>query len=373
MLAELYHPNIGLAARLREDRRRACILVLEFVDGFSLAALLKKRPGVATGQRGRHRRRRRARPRARARARHRPPRHQARQHPDQPARRREDLRLRHRAALARTSRWACRRLASKTWRRLAPLRTCRRSRSSARASTRGATSSRSASCSTSCVCGARPFERGDESDRRPSAHRIRRDPPIPLHRRAPDVPLALERIVMRAIEKLPADRFQTAEALAEQPRGARQRALGAARRRAGRARARARRPRSTARRHQRGRRPARARASLGATRDRGASRPRRLAVAGGIVAPDDGAPGGTARRARDPLELVPAVAWIPARAGHAMGRGVGRRATRRRHARSLAAFRCHPARTTSRWCTRTRPSRSAPSSSSRARPAPSTS
>ncbi len=65
------------------------------------------------------------------------------------------------------------------------------------------------------LCGARPFERSDEGDRRPSAHRIRRDPPIPLHRRAPDVPVALERIVMRAIEKLPADRFQTAEALAQ--------------------------------------------------------------------------------------------------------------------------------------------------------------
>jgi serine/threonine-protein kinase len=66
------------------------------------------------------------------------------------------------------------------------------------------------------VCGARPFERGDETDRRPAAHRIRRDPPIPLHRRAPDVPPALERIIMRAIEKLPADRFQSAAALAEQ-------------------------------------------------------------------------------------------------------------------------------------------------------------
>lgn len=66
------------------------------------------------------------------------------------------------------------------------------------------------------VCGARPFERGDEADRRPAAHRIRRDPPIPLHRRAPDVPLALERIIMRAIEKLPVDRFQSAEGLAEE-------------------------------------------------------------------------------------------------------------------------------------------------------------
>jgi serine/threonine-protein kinase len=63
--------------------------------------------------------------------------------------------------------------------------------------------------------GARPFERGDEAERRPAAHRIRRDPPIPLHRRAPDVPVALERIIMRAIEKLPADRFQSAESLAE--------------------------------------------------------------------------------------------------------------------------------------------------------------
>jgi len=66
------------------------------------------------------------------------------------------------------------------------------------------------------LCGARPFERGDEGAGRPSAQRIRRDPPIPLHRRAPDVPLGLERIVMRAIEKLPSDRYQTAEALADQ-------------------------------------------------------------------------------------------------------------------------------------------------------------
>jgi hypothetical protein len=66
------------------------------------------------------------------------------------------------------------------------------------------------------VCGARPFERGDETDRRPAANRIRRDPPIPLHRRAPDVALALERIIMRAIEKLPVDRFQSADVMAEQ-------------------------------------------------------------------------------------------------------------------------------------------------------------
>ncbi len=68
----------------------------------------------------------------------------------------------------------------------------------------------------SLFCGARPFERGDEGEQRPTAHpRIRRDPTIPLHRRAPEVPVALERIVMRAIQKLPADRFPTAEAMAE--------------------------------------------------------------------------------------------------------------------------------------------------------------
>jgi serine/threonine-protein kinase len=65
------------------------------------------------------------------------------------------------------------------------------------------------------VCGARPFERGDERDRTATAHRIRREPPIPLHRRAPEVPMALERVIMRAIEKLPADRFRSAEALSE--------------------------------------------------------------------------------------------------------------------------------------------------------------
>lgn len=66
------------------------------------------------------------------------------------------------------------------------------------------------------VCGARPFERGDESDGQLAAHRIRRNPAIALRNRAPEVPAALERIVMRAIEKLPADRFQSAEAMAEQ-------------------------------------------------------------------------------------------------------------------------------------------------------------
>ena len=64
-------------------------------------------------------------------------------------------------------------------------------------------------------CGARPFERGDEKDRRAAAQRIRRDPPIPLHRRAPEVPRALERVIMRMLEKLPADRYATAQAVLE--------------------------------------------------------------------------------------------------------------------------------------------------------------
>ena len=87
------------------------------------------------------------------------------------------------------------------------------------------------------VCGARPFERGDETDRRAAAHRIRRDPPIPLHRRAPDVPRALERIVMRAIEKLPADRYATAQRLGRAARGVRRGDVASAARRARRPRA----------------------------------------------------------------------------------------------------------------------------------------
>ncbi len=69
------------------------------------------------------------------------------------------------------------------------------------------------------ISGVRPFDRRDGTDERPAAHRIRRDPPVPLHRRAPHVPVAVERIVMRAIEKLPGDRFQTAGALAEELEG----------------------------------------------------------------------------------------------------------------------------------------------------------
>ena len=65
------------------------------------------------------------------------------------------------------------------------------------------------------LCGARPFETGDEKDRRAAAQRIRRDPPIPLHRRAPEVPRVLERIVMRMLEKLPVDRYGSAQSVAD--------------------------------------------------------------------------------------------------------------------------------------------------------------
>ena len=63
------------------------------------------------------------------------------------------------------------------------------------------------------ICGSRPFDRSDD---RPFAQRIRRDPPIPLHRRAPEVPHGLEQVIMRAIEKLPANRMQSAAELADQ-------------------------------------------------------------------------------------------------------------------------------------------------------------
>ncbi len=65
------------------------------------------------------------------------------------------------------------------------------------------------------LAGARPFDRDGDHDKRAAAQRIRRDPPRPLRERAPDVPRALERIVMRCVEKLPADRFASAEEVAD--------------------------------------------------------------------------------------------------------------------------------------------------------------
>ncbi|MEO8874079.1 MAG: serine/threonine-protein kinase, partial [Polyangiaceae bacterium] len=63
------------------------------------------------------------------------------------------------------------------------------------------------------LCGSRPFEKDDKTTE--AAQRIRRDPPTPLRVRAPDVPRSLERIVMRSLAKLPGDRFTSASAVAD--------------------------------------------------------------------------------------------------------------------------------------------------------------
>jgi serine/threonine-protein kinase len=66
------------------------------------------------------------------------------------------------------------------------------------------------------LTGVRPFDGDDPDDRRAAAQRIRRDPPKPMRSRGADVPRTLDRIVMRALEKLPVDRFTSAAALAEE-------------------------------------------------------------------------------------------------------------------------------------------------------------
>jgi len=65
------------------------------------------------------------------------------------------------------------------------------------------------------LTGARPFEGEDAKDKRASTLRIRRAPAAPLRVRAPEVPRPFERVVMRLLEKLPADRYASAGALAE--------------------------------------------------------------------------------------------------------------------------------------------------------------
>jgi serine/threonine-protein kinase len=61
--------------------------------------------------------------------------------------------------------------------------------------------------------GVRPYESRDGRDKR-MGDRMR--PAVPLRDRAPETPRALERIVMRLIEKAPADRYGSAEVVAEQ-------------------------------------------------------------------------------------------------------------------------------------------------------------
>ncbi|HEY2515410.1 MAG TPA: serine/threonine-protein kinase [Polyangiaceae bacterium] len=65
------------------------------------------------------------------------------------------------------------------------------------------------------LAGSRPFDRDGEQDKRAATQRIRRDPAPPLRDRAPEVPRALERIVMRCLEKLPTDRFSGADEVAD--------------------------------------------------------------------------------------------------------------------------------------------------------------
>jgi serine/threonine-protein kinase len=62
------------------------------------------------------------------------------------------------------------------------------------------------------LCGARPFDRAGE--KRAPGHASRTSPAVQLRQRAPDVPRALERVVMRCIEKHPADRPVSADVVA---------------------------------------------------------------------------------------------------------------------------------------------------------------
>ncbi len=66
------------------------------------------------------------------------------------------------------------------------------------------------------LSGSRPFETPEKSDgKRSAAQRIRRDAPAALRERAPHCPRAVERIVMRLLEKSPNDRYPSAGAVRE--------------------------------------------------------------------------------------------------------------------------------------------------------------
>jgi serine/threonine-protein kinase len=64
------------------------------------------------------------------------------------------------------------------------------------------------------LTGCRPFEGDGAKDRRSATQRIRRAPAAPVRARAPEVPRPFERVVMTLLEKLPADRYVSAAALA---------------------------------------------------------------------------------------------------------------------------------------------------------------
>jgi serine/threonine-protein kinase len=64
------------------------------------------------------------------------------------------------------------------------------------------------------LTGARPFEAKAEA-KRAASQRIRRDPPPPIRAKAPDVPRELEKVTMRLLEKNPDDRHASAEEVAD--------------------------------------------------------------------------------------------------------------------------------------------------------------
>ena len=88
--------------------------------------------------------------------------------------------------------------------------TCRPSKSKARRPTSAPTSSPSASCLYEMITGHRPFS-GDTQAAVLAA--ILKDQPVPMSQRQPATPRALERIVRRCLEKRPAERWRSADAL----------------------------------------------------------------------------------------------------------------------------------------------------------------
>ncbi len=68
------------------------------------------------------------------------------------------------------------------------------------------------------LTGTRPFEQDTKGTApgRASAERLRRDAPVPFRERAPDVPRPLERIVMKLLQKNASDRHGSARELAEE-------------------------------------------------------------------------------------------------------------------------------------------------------------